>query len=73
MVGIRQDSDYITDVNFAVIDRFEMNKESFGDSMEYNMRPSRVLRRMRAGNVATCVKINLSDLRDVEIACHVRF
>ena len=45
-----------------------MNKESFGDSMEYNMRPSRVLRRMRAGNVATCVKINLSDLRDVEIA-----
>ena len=45
-----------------------MNEESFGDSMEYNMRPSRVLRRMRAGNVATCVKINLSDLRDVEIA-----
>lgn len=41
--------------------------------MEFNMRPSRVLRRMRAGNVATCVKINLGDPRNVEIAAMVRF
>ncbi len=36
--------------------------------MEFNMRSSRVLRRMREGNVATCVKINLNDPRNVEIA-----
>ena len=36
--------------------------------MEYNMRPSRVLRKMRSGEVATCVKININDQRDVEIA-----
>lgn len=33
-----------------------------------HMRKSRVLRQMRAGNVATCVKLNLSDLRNAEIA-----
>ena len=41
--------------------------------MEFNMRPSRVLRRMRAGNVATCIKVNLSDPRNVEIAAMCGF
>lgn len=41
--------------------------------MEYRMRESRVLRRMRNGEVATCVKINLSDQRDVEIAAMCGF
>lgn len=38
-----------------------------------HMRKSRVLRQMREGMVATCVKINLSDLRDVEIAAMCGF
>ena len=38
-----------------------------------NMRPSRVLRNMRAGKVATCVKLNLSDLRNVELAAMCGF
>ncbi len=33
-----------------------------------NMRPSRVLRKLRAGKVANCVKLNLADPRAVEIA-----
>jgi 4-hydroxy-2-oxoheptanedioate aldolase len=33
-----------------------------------SMRPSRVLARLRAGEVASCFKINLSDPRAVEIA-----
>lgn len=33
-----------------------------------NMRPSRVLKKMRAGEVATCVKLNLSDPAVTEIA-----
>ncbi len=37
------------------------------------MRPSRVLRQMRAGKVATCVKINLSDPRNAEIAAMCGF
>ena len=37
------------------------------------MRQSRVLRQMRSGNVATCVKINLADQRDVEIAAMCGF
>lgn len=41
--------------------------------MEFHMRESRVLRQMRAGKVATCVKINLSDQRDVEIAAMCGF
>ncbi|MDP7162792.1 MAG: aldolase/citrate lyase family protein, partial [Phycisphaerae bacterium] len=32
------------------------------------MRPSRVLAKMRAGKVATCVKLNLTDPRIAEIA-----
>ena len=32
------------------------------------MRESRVLKTMRSGKVATCVKINLADQRNVEIA-----
>ncbi len=32
------------------------------------MRPSRVLRKLRAGKVASCVKINLADPRVAEIA-----
>lgn len=38
-----------------------------------NMRPSRVLRQMRAGKVATCVKINLADPRNAEIAAMCGF
>ena len=34
----------------------------------YHMRKSRVLRQMRAGKVATCTKLNLSDPRAAEIA-----
>lgn len=41
--------------------------------MEFHMRESRVLRRMRNGDVATCVKVNLSDQRDVEIAAMCGF
>lgn len=33
-----------------------------------NMRPSRVLKKMREGKVATCIKLNLADQRCVEIA-----
>lgn len=33
-----------------------------------DMRKSKVLRKMRGGNVATCVKLNLSDARNAEIA-----
>lgn len=36
--------------------------------MEYKMRESRVLRKMRNGEVANCIKLNLSDPRNVEIA-----
>ena len=32
------------------------------------MRPSRVLRKLRAGKVATCTKLNLADPRVAEIA-----
>lgn len=38
-----------------------------------NMRPSRVLRQMRAGQVATCTKLNLSDPRNVELAAMCGF
>jgi len=37
------------------------------------MRPSRVLAKLRAGEVATCFKINLSDARVVEIAAQAGF
>lgn len=37
------------------------------------MRKSRVLRQMRSGKVATCVKLNLSDLRNVDIAAMCGF
>lgn len=37
------------------------------------MRPSRVLKKMRAGNVASCFKLNLSDARAVEIAALAGF
>ena len=36
--------------------------------MIYNMRESRVLRKMRNGGVANCMKLNLSDPRNAEIA-----
>ena len=39
----------------------------------YHMRKSRVLRQMRAGKVATCVKLNLSDPRAAEIAAMCGF
>lgn len=38
-----------------------------------NMRKSRVLRQMRDGKVATCVKLNLADLRNAEIAAMCGF
>ena len=36
--------------------------------MIFSMRPSRVLRKIREGKVASCTKLNLSDVRAVEIA-----
>ena len=33
-----------------------------------NMRKSRVLRKMRGGEVAVCVKLNLNDARNAELA-----
>ncbi|MEI6875123.1 MAG: aldolase/citrate lyase family protein, partial [Spirochaetota bacterium] len=36
--------------------------------MEFRMRGSRTLRKLRAGGVATCFKVNLSDPRSTEIA-----
>lgn len=36
--------------------------------MSYEMRPSRVLTKLRAGKLATCIKLNLADPRVVEIA-----
>lgn len=38
-----------------------------------DMRKSRVLRQMRAGKVATCVKLNLTDVRNAEIAAMCGF
>ncbi len=38
-----------------------------------HMRPSRVLKILRAGQVALCTKINLADPRAVEIAAHCGF
>jgi 4-hydroxy-2-oxoheptanedioate aldolase len=43
------------------------------EEKEMDMRPSRVLRQMRAGKVATCVKINLADPRNAEIAAMCGF
>jgi 4-hydroxy-2-oxoheptanedioate aldolase len=37
------------------------------------MRPSRVLRQLRAGKVATCVKLNLGDPRNAELAAMCGF
>ena len=41
--------------------------------MEFHMRKSRVLRQMRAGKVAVCAKLNLSDPRGAEIAAMCGF
>jgi 4-hydroxy-2-oxoheptanedioate aldolase len=41
--------------------------------MKMDMRKSRVLRQMRNGKVATCVKLNLSDPRNAEIAAMCGF
>ena len=38
-----------------------------------HMRPSRVLRKLRAGQLATCTKLNLADPRAVEIAAQSGF
>ena len=38
-----------------------------------DMRKSRVLRQMRSGKVATCVKLNLADTRAAEIAAMCGF
>src|SRR5438105_1237680 len=34
-----------------------------------NIRPSRILAKLRAGNVAGCTKFNLADPRAIEVAC----
>ena len=39
-----------------------------GELMIYNMRASRVLKKMREGKVATCTKMNTCDQRVIEIA-----
>jgi 4-hydroxy-2-oxoheptanedioate aldolase len=41
--------------------------------MKTEMRPSRVLRKLRAGKVASCFKLNLSDPRAAEIAAMAGF
>lgn len=41
--------------------------------MKFTMRPSRVLRKLRAGNVVNCFKINFSDVRATEIAARHGF
>jgi len=41
--------------------------------MEFSMRPSRVLRKLRAGEVVTCFKLNLVDVRAAEIAARFGF
>ncbi len=41
--------------------------------MEFHMRPSRVLRILRSGGVAKITKINLSDVRAIEIAARYGF
>ena len=41
--------------------------------MEFHMRPSRVLRKMRDGKVAVCAKLNLADPRGAEIAAMCNF
>ena len=38
-----------------------------------HMRPSRVLAKLRAGEVASCFKLNLADARAVEIAAMAGF
>jgi len=38
-----------------------------------NMRPSRVLRKLRSGQTATCVKLNTGDPRVAEVACAYGF
>lgn len=43
------------------------------NSSEHLLRPSRVLRTLRAGGTASCVKINLADPRVVEIAALAGF
>ena len=41
--------------------------------MEMKMRPSKVLARLRAGQVANCFKLNLADARAIEIAAMTGF
>ena len=41
--------------------------------MKTSMRPSRVLRKLRSGQPAICVKLNTADLRVAEIACAYGF
>ena len=38
-----------------------------------NMRPSRVLKKLRSGQIASCVKVNLADPRVTEIAAMCDF
>ena len=41
--------------------------------MKFSMRPSRVLRKLRAGEVVNCLKLNLADVRVTEIAARCGF
>ena len=41
--------------------------------MEFSMRPSRVLRKLRAGEVVDCFKVNIADSRVVEIVSRFGF
>lgn len=50
-----------------------MAESYYGNSGVMNMRPSRVLRKLREGKVATCVKLNLLDPRVAEIAAMCGF
>jgi len=43
------------------------------ENTQVNMRPSRALAKMRAGGVASCVKLNLGDARVAEIAARSGF
>ena len=45
-----------------------MSESYYGNTGAMNMRPSRVLRKLHEGKVATCVKLNLLDPRVAEIA-----
>jgi 4-hydroxy-2-oxoheptanedioate aldolase len=56
---------------YSIITTMQVDK--FKEENKMNMRPSRVLRKMREGYVATCVKLNSSDHRIAELAAMCGF